>query len=76
MSHNLEGTYASALMNYKNQQVLFETDKPVEGHKIIAIKAQIIEINKPTLGLVFKMRMYKKRSNRKFLTWLLRKHHC
>lgn len=60
MSHNLERTYASALMNYKNQQVLFEPEKTVEGHRIIAIKAQIIEMNKPTIDLVFKMRMNKK----------------
>ncbi len=60
MYHNLERTYATALMSYKNQQVLFETEKTVEGHRIIAIKAQIIDMNKPTIDLIFKMRMNKK----------------
>lgn len=60
MSYNLERTYTSALMNYKNQQVLFESEKPIIGHKIVAIKAQIIDTNKPTINLVFKMRINKK----------------
>jgi phospholipid transport system substrate-binding protein len=60
MSHNLERTYASALMNYKNQQVIFETEKPVVGYKIVGVKSKIIEMNKPTINLVFKMRMNKK----------------
>lgn len=60
MSQNLARTYASALMSYKNQQVLFETEKPVVGHKIVAIRAKIIEVNKPTINVVFKMRINKK----------------
>jgi phospholipid transport system substrate-binding protein len=60
MSQNLERTYASALMNYQNQQVLFETEKSVVGHQIVAIKAQIIDTNKPTINVVFKMRVNKK----------------
>ncbi len=60
MRHNLVRTYATALLKYKNQQVIFETDKPINGKKIIAVKTQIIEINKPTIDVVFKMRMNKK----------------
>lgn len=38
--HNLARTYASVLMKYKNQQVLFEADKPIKGKKIVAIKEE------------------------------------
>lgn len=60
ISYNLERTYASALMKYQNQQVIFETEKSVVGHKIVGVKAKIIEEDKPTINIIFKMRMNKK----------------
>lgn len=59
MRNHLAKTYATALMQYKNQQVLFETEKPVNDKKIVAIKTQIIDPNKPTIDVVFKMRKNK-----------------
>jgi len=53
MRNYLARTYASALMQYKNQQVIFEPEKSVAGKKIVAIKMQIVDI-------VFKMRKNKK----------------
>ncbi|PCH94960.1 MAG: toluene tolerance protein [Gammaproteobacteria bacterium] len=60
MRNYLARTYASALMQYKNQQVIFEPEKSVAGKKIVAIKMQIVDINKPTINIVFKMRKNKK----------------
>lgn len=60
MRSYLARTYASALKQYKNQQVIFEPEKPVKGKRIVAIKTQIVEINKPTIDVVFKMRQNKK----------------
>lgn len=60
MRSNLARTYATALMQYKNQQVIFERAKPIKGKKIVAIKTQIIDANSPTINVVFKMRQNKK----------------
>lgn len=60
MRRNLARTYASALMQYNNQQVVFEPEKPTNGKKIVAVKTQIIDVNKPTINVVFKMRQNKK----------------
>lgn len=60
MRHNLARTYANALTQYHNQQVIFEPEKPVDGKKIVAVKTQIIDANKPTINVVFKMRLNKK----------------
>lgn len=60
MRHNLARTYANALMQYNNQQVIFEPEKPVNGKKIVAVKTQIINVNNPAIDVVFKMRLNKK----------------
>ena len=53
-------TYATALTKYKKQKVIFESDKPTQGKKIVAVKTQIIGLNSPTIEIVFKMRKNKK----------------
>jgi len=60
MHDYLARTYATALMQYKNQQVIFEPEKSFEGKKIVAIKMQIVDMNKPTINVVFKMKKNKK----------------
>lgn len=60
MRRNLARTYASALTQYHNQEVIFEPEKPINGKKIVAVKTQIIDVNKPTINVVFKMRQNKK----------------
>lgn len=60
MRHYLIRTYASALTQYRNQQVIFEADKPTRGKRIVAVKAQIKELNAPTIDVLFKMRQDKK----------------
>lgn len=60
MRYYLARTYAAALMQYKNQNVIFESEKPIEGKKIVAVKMQIVDLNKPTIDVVFKMRKNKK----------------
>lgn len=59
MRSYLVRTYAAALKQYKNQQVVFEPEKPVKDKKMVDIKTQIIEMNKPTIDVVFKMRQNK-----------------
>ncbi len=60
MRHYLVRTYATALTKYKNQQVIFEADKPTKGKKIVSVKTQIVDLNAPTIDVVFKMRQNKK----------------
>ena len=60
MHNYLARTYATALAQYKNQQVIFEPEKPVGNKKIVAVKLQIVELNQPTIDVVFMMRKNKK----------------
>jgi len=60
MRNYLSRTYATALIQYKNQEVIFEPEKSVKGKKIVAIKMQIVELDAPTIDVVFKMRKNKK----------------
>ncbi len=60
MRNYLARTYAAALMQYKSQQVIFEPEKSVNGKRIVAIKMQIVDLSKPTINVVFKMRQNKK----------------
>jgi phospholipid transport system substrate-binding protein len=60
MRSYLVKTYAGALARYKNQQVIFEPEKPTKGKRIIGIKTQIIEQGAPTINVVFQMRKNKK----------------
>ena len=53
-------TYATALTQYKNQHVIFETQKPTNGKRIVAINTKIIDNDRPDIDLVFKMRQNKK----------------
>lgn len=60
MRHYLVRTYSIALSKYKNQEVVFESEKPIKGKRIIGIKTQIIEQGAPTINIVFQMRQNKK----------------
>ncbi len=60
MRNYLVRTYANALMQYKNQQVVFEQEKATKGKRIVGIKAQIIARDNPTIDLTFKLRKNKK----------------
>ncbi|WP_019026892.1 MlaC/ttg2D family ABC transporter substrate-binding protein [Colwellia piezophila] len=60
MRHYLVRTYSIALSKYKNQQVIFEPEKPTQGKRIIGIKTQIVEQGAPTINIVFQMRKNKK----------------
>lgn len=41
--HYLIKTYATALNQYKNQQVIFEPAKPTNGKRVIAVNTKVIE---------------------------------
>jgi len=58
--HYLVRTYATALTQYKNQQVIFEPEKPTKGKRIVAVSTKIIDDNRPDIDIVFKMRQSKK----------------
>lgn len=60
MRYYLIRTYASALNQYSNQQVIFEQDKDVNGKKIVSVNTKIISPNRPTINIEFKMRKNKK----------------
>ena len=57
VEHYLTGTYAGALMKYTGQDVLFEQDSAASDAKFATVKTQIIEANKPTIDLHFKLRL-------------------
>ena len=57
VEHYLTGTYASALMKYTGQDVIFEQDAAASDSKFATVKTQIIETNKPTIDLHFKLRL-------------------
>ena len=60
MRHYLIRTYSVALSKYKNQEVIFEPEKPTKGKRIIGVKTQIIDQGAPTINIVFQMRKNKK----------------
>jgi phospholipid transport system substrate-binding protein len=60
MRSYLVRTYAGALKQYKNQEVVFEPAKATKNKRIVAVKTQIVEMNKPTIDVIFKMRKNKK----------------
>jgi phospholipid transport system substrate-binding protein len=60
MRSSLVRTYANALLQYSNQQVIFEKEKPTNGKKIVSIDTKILAANKPDIKIAFKMRQNKK----------------
>ena len=52
MRHYLVRTYSIALSKYKNQEVVFEAEKPTKGKRIIGVKTQIIAQGAPTINIV------------------------
>jgi len=60
MRHYLIRTYATALTQYKNQQVIFEPTRPTKGKRIVSVNTKIIDGNRPDIDIVFKMRQNKK----------------
>jgi phospholipid transport system substrate-binding protein len=53
-------TYANALTQYKNQEVIFEHERDVKGKKIISVNTKIIDDNRPTINIAFMMRQNQK----------------
>jgi phospholipid transport system substrate-binding protein len=64
MRQYLIRTYANALAQYQDQKVIFEHDKPTKSKKIVSVSTQIVDENRPTIDVVFKLR-----KNSKTLEW-------
>ena len=60
MRQNLIRTYATALAQYKNQQVIFEPTRPTKGKRIVSVNTKIVDGNRPDIDIVFMMRQNKK----------------
>ncbi|MBU2870010.1 ABC transporter substrate-binding protein [Colwellia sp. E2M01] len=60
MRHYLVRTYSVALAKYNNQDVIFEPEQPTNGKRIISVKAEIKELDAPTINIIFQMRQNKK----------------
>lgn len=58
--HYLITTYAQALGQYDNQQVVIEPKQSLEGKKIVSIAAAIKDDGRPDINLTFKFRKQKK----------------
>jgi phospholipid transport system substrate-binding protein len=64
MRQYLIRTYANALTQYQDQQVIFEPEKDTKDKKIVSVTTQIIDGNRPTIDIAFKLR-----KNKKTLEW-------
>ncbi|WOH37056.1 ABC transporter substrate-binding protein [Thalassotalea fonticola] len=64
MRSYLVKTYATALKQYKNQQVTFEPERPINGARIVSVDAIISAANAPNITITFQMRQ-----NRKSKQW-------
>ena len=60
MRHYLVRTYSNTLSKYKNQDVIFESEKPTKGKRIVGVKTHIVGQGSPTIQVVFQMRENKK----------------
>ena len=60
MRRYLVRTYANALFQYKNQKVIYEPKRPIKGRKIVSVNTKIIDGNRPTIDIAFKMRKNKR----------------
>lgn len=60
MRQYLVRTYANALVQYHDQKVIFEQEKPTKGKSIVSVTTQIIDSKRPTIDIAFKLRQNKK----------------
>jgi phospholipid transport system substrate-binding protein len=60
MRSYLVRTYATALKQYKNQQVSFEPSRPTKGARIVGVDTIISDDNAPEITITFQMRQNKK----------------
>jgi len=60
MRSYLVRTYATALKQYKNQQVSFEPNRPTKGARIVGVDTIISDDNAPDITITFQMRQNKK----------------
>jgi len=60
MRHYLIRTYATALNQYNNQQVVYQRAKSTGNAKAIPVAVKIIDSNRPEINIVFQMRKNKK----------------
>lgn len=63
MQTYLVKTYATALSNYKNQQVTYEPEKAIKKAKIVSVDAIISDQGKPDIKITFKLRKNKQANN-------------
>lgn len=59
VQNHLVGTYANALMNYDDQQVIFDDRASKVNNKYATVKTRIINADKPSIDLQFKLRKSK-----------------
>ena len=64
MRQYLIRTYANALTQYKDQKVIFEPEKNTDGKNIVSVTTQIIDGQRPTIDIDFKLR-----KNKSTLEW-------
>ncbi len=60
MRSYLVKTYATALKQYKKQQVSFEPNRPTKGARIVGVDTIISDNNAPDITITFQMRQNKK----------------
>jgi len=60
MRSYLVKTYATALKQYKKQQVSFEPNRPTKGARIVGVDTIISDDNAPDITITFQMRQNKK----------------
>ena len=53
-------TYATVFTKYTNQKVVFESQRSIEGKKVVTVKTRIIDEARPDIHIDFKVRLNKK----------------
>lgn len=53
-------TYATVFTKYTNQKVVFESERPIKGKKVVTVKTRIIDKARPDINIDFKVRKNKR----------------
>jgi phospholipid transport system substrate-binding protein len=60
MEISLVNTYSSALAQYSGQDIKYEPHQDVTGKKMVSVGLELLDANKPSIKMVFKLRKNKR----------------
>lgn len=60
MAKNLIQTYSTALAQYNDQSITYESDKDTKNSNLVAVKTELVSAERPPIDITFKMRKNKR----------------